>query len=130
MSRPIRVVVVDDHALVRTGLVQLLEGADDISVIGTAADGVEAIEVVRRDPPDVVLMDLQMPRGDGVAATRAIRALPGPRSATRIVALTAYAMDGDRERFLAEGMDDYLSKPVQMTEMVRALERVNAARPG
>lgn len=123
MSRPIRVVVVDDHALVRTGLVQLLEGADDISVIGTAADGVEAIEVVRRDPPHVVLMDLQMPRGDGVAATRAIRTeFPG----TDVLVLTSFS---DSERIvgaLDAGAVGYLLKdddPEEVLAGIRAVSR-------
>src|SRR4029450_11173595 len=74
----IRVVLVDDHAVVRRGLEQLLSGVSDITVVGTAADGEQAIEVVRRTSPDVVLMDLQMPGIDGVAATRQIVADGGP----------------------------------------------------
>lgn len=66
----IRVVIVDDHAVLRSGLEQLLAGQSDLEVVGTASDGAEAIDLVRQLTPDVVLMDIQMPGMDGVAATR------------------------------------------------------------
>jgi len=90
------------------------------------ANGAEALEMARTQHYDCVLMDVQMPVLDGVEATRALRELesePGGR-ANHIIAMTAYALSGDRERFLAAGMNDYISKPVQTAELLRALDRV------
>jgi DNA-binding NarL/FixJ family response regulator len=85
-GRPIRIVVADDHAIIRAGLAKLLESAGDMEVVGSAADGREAVEVSAREQPDVVLMDLSMPRANGVEATREISASqPG----TRVLILTA-----------------------------------------
>jgi len=119
----IRVVLVDDHAVVRAGLGQLVDGAGDMEVVGTAGDGAEALTVVRATRPDVVLMDLQMPGVDGVAATRAILAEePG----TQVVILTSYS---DGERIVAAidaGAVGYLLKdadPEDVLEGVRAVSR-------
>jgi DNA-binding NarL/FixJ family response regulator len=119
----IRVVIVDDHAVVRSGLSQLLGGTDDIEVVGQAGDGAEALEVVRRTDPDVVLMDLQMPGVDGVSATRAIVA-EGLR--VEVVVLTSYS---DSERIVAAldaGAVGYLLKdadPEDVLDGVRAVSR-------
>jgi two-component system, sensor histidine kinase and response regulator len=87
-------------------------------------NGAEAVQAVRESDYSLVLMDCQMPIMDGYQATAAIRALPGPRAATRIVAMTAHAMAGDRDRCLAAGMDDYLSKPIRPVELSAVLARV------
>ena len=89
----------------------------------TAANGRQAIEHCRPALPDLVIMDMQMPGMSGLQATGAIRALPGRRDAA-ILALTAQAMKGDRERILAAGCDDYLSKPVQPRELVQTVTRL------
>ena len=116
----IRVLVVDDHRLVRAGLITLLEAAGDIVVTGEAADGQQALEVAAATTPDVVLMDLSMPVLDGVAATRLLLAeLPQ----TRVVALTSFS---DRQRvkdILAAGATGYLlkdSSPGDLLAAVRA----------
>jgi CheY-like chemotaxis protein len=88
------------------------------------ADGEAAIDAVKRSAYDVVLMDCQMPRMDGFDATAGIRNLQGSAAQIPIVAVTANAMTGDRERCLAAGMDAYLSKPVTVAELAGALERL------
>jgi DNA-binding NarL/FixJ family response regulator len=119
----IRVVLVDDHAMVRKGLEQLLAGADGIEVVGTAGDGREAIAVVRDTSPDVVLMDLQMPDIDGVSATSRIVA---SGSVSQVVVLTSFS---DSERIVAAldaGAVGYLLKdaePEDVLEGIRAAAR-------
>jgi DNA-binding NarL/FixJ family response regulator len=119
----INVVLADDHAMVRLGLEQLLAGADGIEVVGSAADGAQAVTMVLELRPDVVLMDLQMPGIDGVAATRQIVA-SGAES--QVVVLTSFS---DSERIVAAldaGAIGYLLKdtePEDLLEGVRAAAR-------
>ncbi|MEU9776344.1 response regulator [Streptomyces sp. NPDC047968] len=89
----------------------------------TAEDGLQALDALRHGRYDVVLMDVQMPRMDGLEASRRIHREWAPAARPRIIAMTANAMAGDRERCLAAGMDDYVSKPVRLEELARALER-------
>jgi CheY-like chemotaxis protein len=88
-----------------------------------AANGLEAIQAVERQSYDLILMDVQMPEMDGLEATKAICSRWPAGERPRIVAMTAGAMQGDREMCLAAGMDDYVSKPVRVDELVQALER-------
>jgi DNA-binding NarL/FixJ family response regulator len=119
----IRVVVADDHAVVRAGLEQVLDTAADIELVGTAADGAEALAICRRERPDVVLMDLSMPELDGVAATRQ---LSSAHPEIRVVVLTSFS---DRERILDAldaGATGYLLKDAEPAELlagVRAASR-------
>lgn len=118
----IRVVVADDHAVVRAGLQQLLAGAEDIEVVGVAADGGEAVELARRHRPDVVLMDLQMPGVDGVSATR----LLAEEDLAQVLVLTSFS---DSERIVAAldaGAVGYLLKDAEPDEVlagIRAVQR-------
>jgi CheY-like chemotaxis protein/HPt (histidine-containing phosphotransfer) domain-containing protein len=91
--------------------------------VDVAGNGLEAVEKVRQQTYAVVFMDCMMPEMDGYEATAAIRAMPGPVSRTPVVAMTANAMQGDREHCLAAGMDDYLSKPVRQDQLQEALKR-------
>jgi GAF domain-containing protein/DNA-binding response OmpR family regulator len=125
-GRVLRILLAEDNAVNRKLALRLLErlghGADAVAV---AEDGVEAVEAIERDDFDLVLMDVQMPRLDGLEATRRIRER-WPERRIRIVGLTANAMAGDREACLAAGMDDYVSKPIRPDELARA---VAATRP-
>jgi DNA-binding NarL/FixJ family response regulator len=122
VSDPIRVVLVDDHAMVRAGLQQLIDGTDDIEVIGTAADGAVALEVVREHRPDVVLMDLQMPGVDGVSATRAIMA---EGLGTDVLVLTSYS-DGERiVAALEAGAVGYLLKDAEPEDVLQGIRAVS-----
>jgi DNA-binding NarL/FixJ family response regulator len=114
----IRVAIVDDHALVRAGLEELLEGDEEIEVVATASSGAEAVDVVERERPDVVLMDLSMPDIDGVEATRRIAASDAQ---PHVVALTSFA---ERDRVLAAldaGAVGYLLKDIEPDELRRAI---------
>ena len=81
--------------------------------------GQEAVDAVQVQPYDLILMDVQMPEMDGLEATRQIRAQAGPNQSTYIIALTANAMTGDREAYLAAGMSDYVSKPIEQGDLLR-----------
>jgi CheY-like chemotaxis protein/HPt (histidine-containing phosphotransfer) domain-containing protein len=96
--------------------------------VDVASNGREAVDMARKFAYDLILMDAQMPEMDGFAATRAIRALDGPAGQVPIVAMTALALAGDRERCLAAGMDDYLSKPIDPQELAQAVARQLAGR--
>jgi CheY-like chemotaxis protein len=93
-------------------------------------DGREAVEAATAGGFDVILMDVQMPEIDGLEATRQIRALPGPEAEVPIIALTANAMPGDREACIEAGMDGYLSKPIDVVALQKALQRYRPDRSG
>jgi DNA-binding NarL/FixJ family response regulator len=122
-DRPIRVLVVDDQTVVREGLRTILGLSPGIEVVGAAADGEEAVRLVSERRPDIVLMDLRMPRLDGVEATRRItRAYP----ATRVVVLTTYADDESIFGALEAGALGYLTKDAGAQEIQRAIQIVHA----
>jgi two-component system, sensor histidine kinase and response regulator len=118
--RPLRVLLAEDNAVNQRVVVRLLEKYGH--AITVAGDGRLALKALDEAAFDLVLMDVQMPEMDGFEATRAIREREaGSGTWTPIVAMTAHAMKGDRERCLAAGMDDYVSKPVERTELLRVL---------
>jgi DNA-binding NarL/FixJ family response regulator len=122
-GEPVRVLVADDQALVREGLVTLLGLIPGIEVAGAAADGEEAVRLAREVRPDVVLMDLRMPRVDGVEATR--RLLAG-RPDARVVVLTTYTDDESIVAALQAGAVGYLTKDSSAEEIARAVRTVHA----
>ncbi|MEU5212916.1 response regulator transcription factor [Streptomyces sp. NPDC020742] len=122
-----RVVVADDQTVVREGIVMLLGLLPEVEVVGSAADGEEAVRMVAEHAPDVVLMDLRMPRCDGVEATRRIRAAhPG----TQVVVLTTYADDDSLFPALQAGARGYLTKDADGDEIARALTGVLSGEAG
>jgi DNA-binding NarL/FixJ family response regulator len=114
----IAVLLVDDEALVRAGLRMIVETADDLTVVGEAEDGRAAIEAVSRHRPDVVLMDIRMPRLDGVAATAVLRARERPPA---VVVLTTFNTDDDVFEALEAGATGFLLKDTPPTELLRAV---------
>jgi DNA-binding NarL/FixJ family response regulator len=123
MSSSLRVLVVDDQKIVREGLATILDLLEEVSVVGTAANGLEALELVARRRPDVVLMDLHMPELDGVGATRRILA---EHPATAVLILTTYAEDDDALEALRAGARGVLTKDAGREEISRALHQAAA----
>lgn len=123
MSRPHRVLLVDDDPLVCSGLRLILGSAEDIDVVGQAADGDEVVREVQAHAPDVVLMDLRMPRMDGIAATRAVRALP---NAPQVIALTTWDVDDAVLRSIEAGAAGFLLKSAAPEEIIGAVRAVVA----
>jgi DNA-binding NarL/FixJ family response regulator len=121
----IRVAVVDDQELVRSGFVVLLGSSDDIEVVGEAGDGAEGWELCRRTAPDVVLMDVRMPRMDGLEATR--RIVADPRCArTHVLVLTTFDDDGLVHEALRAGASGFLLKDTRPTQLLDAIAVVAA----
>jgi CheY-like chemotaxis protein len=122
---PLRILLAEDNVVNQKLAVRLLSQMGYQADV--AANGVEAIEAVARQPYDVILMDVQMPEMDGLEATRRIGARWPREQRPRIVAMTANAMQGDREMCLEAGMDDYVSKPIRVDELIEALNRCRQA---
>jgi DNA-binding NarL/FixJ family response regulator len=125
MSGTIRVVVADDHPIVRAGIVSLLEAAADVEVVGQASDGVEAVRLALQLAPDLVLMDLRMPGIDGDAATSAILA---ERPSVRILILTTYDSDTNILRAIEAGASGYLLKAAPQEEILAGVRSVAAGQ--
>jgi DNA-binding NarL/FixJ family response regulator len=123
---PVRVLVVDDDALVRTGLQLILGGHDDLVVVGEARDGVEAVELAGTLRADVVLMDIRMPRRDGLAATELLRQSdPAPA----VIVLTTFDTDDSVLTALRLGASGFLLKDTPPAQLVEAVRRVSAGEP-
>lgn len=118
----ISVLIVDDHQVVRQGLRTFLELHEDVVVVGEADDGLTAVEMVRRLEPDVVLMDLVMPRLDGIAATRQVKALG---SRTQVIALTSFTEDDKVFPAIQAGASSYLLKDVSPDDLIEAIRAVH-----
>jgi DNA-binding NarL/FixJ family response regulator len=119
----VRVLLADDQALVRAGFRMILEAQDDLEVVGEAGDGEEAIALARRERPDVVLMDVRMPRLDGIAATRRVVA---ERPDSRVLVLTTFDLDEYVYDALLAGASGFLLKDVGRDDLVAAVRVVAA----
>jgi len=125
MTQRIRVMLVEDHAVVRQGLIALLSSVPDIEIVGSAVDGAEAVENFSRINPDVTLMDLQLPRMGGVEAITAIRAT---HPAARFIVLTTFDGDEDIYRAMQAGAKAYLLKGMDLEELLTAIRAVFAGK--
>ena len=123
---PLRILLAEDNVVNQKLALRLLQQMGYRADL--ASNGIEAIESIERQPYDVVLMDVQMPEMDGLEASRRIVARFPDDERPRIVAMTANAMQGDREACLAAGMDDYVTKPIRVEELVAALTRTEPRR--
>jgi two-component system, NarL family, response regulator LiaR len=124
-SPPIRVMLVDDHAMVRLGLATFLKVFDDLELVGEAGSGLEAIELCSNALPDVILMDLMMPEMDGATATRLIRQ---KHPKVQVIALTSYTDQETVQNALKAGAIGYLLKDVSADELARAIRAAHAGR--
>lgn len=123
---PIRLLLADDHPVVREGLAGMLAGEPDLEVVGAADDGAQAVALAAELRPDVVLMDLRMPGTDGVAATgRITRELPG----IRVLILTTYDTDTDIVRAVEAGASGYLLKDTPRAELAAAVRAAARGEP-
>jgi DNA-binding NarL/FixJ family response regulator len=122
---PIRVLCVDDHPLVRKGIASILATESDVQLVAEAGDGQDALQLFRQHKPDVTLMDLRMPRLDGIEAVKQIRAeFPD----AKIIALTSYDGDQDIYRALEAGVRGYLLKEMVHAEVLRAIRIVHSGK--
>jgi two-component system, NarL family, response regulator LiaR len=122
---PIRILLVDDHAVVRTGLSRFLLVNKDMLLVGEASDGAEAVQLAAEQHPDVILMDLMMPVMDGIAATRAIRA---SHPEIKVIALTSFSEQNMVQGALQAGAIGYLQKNVTAAELANAIRSAYVGR--
>jgi two-component system NarL family response regulator len=122
---PIRVIIVDDHPVVRAGLTSMLGTQSQLQVVGTASSGEEALEIVRQDSPDVLLLDLRMPNMNGIETLLALKKT-GCNAA--VIILTSYETDEDIYRAVQAGAQGYLLKDTSLREMVEAIRSVHSGK--
>ncbi|MEV4631140.1 response regulator transcription factor [Micromonospora sp. NPDC049523] len=122
-ARPVRILLADDQPLLRTGFRMVLSAESDLDIVGEAGDGAEAVDLARRLLPDVVLMDIRMPRMDGVAATRVI---VESRLPVRVLILTTFDLDEYVVGALRAGASGFLAKDVPADDLVTAIRTVAA----
>ena len=121
-NHPLRILLAEDNLINQKVALRILERMGYQADL--AGDGLEVLESLQRQPYDVVLMDVQMPYMDGVEATGQIHDIWQPEEQPDIIAMTANALTGDREKYLMAGMDNYISKPVRIQELMEALAAV------
>lgn len=119
---PLRILLAEDNQVNQKFALLILEKLG--YEVDVASNGIEVLEALHQHPYDVVLMDVEMPEMDGLTATRHICEQWSPSERPRIIALTAYALRGDREKCLEAGMDDYITKPLGVPELIKALNKV------
>ncbi len=124
-ERDIRILICDDHPVVRSGLRGMVSAVPDFEVVGEASDGVQAVDFARRYRPDVVLMDLRMPEMDGVSATAKIKA---EHPEIHILILTTYETDADILRAVEKGATGFLLKDARQEDLVDAIRQVKLGR--
>ena len=122
MSAPIRVLVVDDDPLVRAGIAMILDAAPGLTLVGEAADGTAVVQAVEAYAPDVVLMDIRMPKLDGLAATELLRARPDP---PEVIVLTTFHADEYVLRALRAGASGFLLKDTRPTEIYTGIHTLS-----
>jgi DNA-binding NarL/FixJ family response regulator len=126
MSSPVRVAIVDDDALVRAGLIMMLDGVHGISIVGDAADGDQVMQLVDAHAPDVILMDIRMPKVDGIVATGRVRRRPNP---PEVPVLTTFDTDDHVVRALRAGASGFLLKDTPPAKIVAAIHAVANGEP-
>lgn len=124
-ATPIRILIVDDHPVVCSGLTSMLSAQPAFHILGSAASGEEALEICRRDPPDLMLLDLRMPGMDGLAVLQALKQFPRP---PRVIVLTSFEKNEDIYRAVRAGAQGYLLKDTSEAEMVTAILDVHAGK--
>lgn len=115
-----RILIIEDNEFNQRLAVHMLEHGGHVALVAGSAD--EGLAIVRRERPDLILMDIQLPGMDGLEATRILKTEPAT-AGIPVIALTAFAMKGDRERMLEAGCDDYLAKPYNRPDLLAAVER-------
>ena len=121
----IRILIVDDHPVVCSGLTSMLSAISGLEVIASAASGEEALAIVQRDRPDIMLLDLRMPGMDGIGVLNALKEMEHP---PRVVVLTSFEKEEDIYRAIRAGAQGYLLKDTTESEMVAAISVVNAGK--
>lgn len=125
IEAPVRVLIADDHPLIRWGLAQVVSAEPDLELVGTAEDGVRAVELAEREHPDVVLLDLSMPELDGVGAAEQLR----QRSPdTRVLVLSSHPQESVVNAAFLAGASGYLTKDVSTADVLQGIRHVHAGR--